>query len=42
MLEAEVTRAGGTYLYCDTDSLAIVASEEGGTLVSLVRTANAF
>jgi len=32
MLEAAVTRAGGTYLYCDTDSLAIVASEEGGTL----------
>ena len=30
MLEVEVTRAGGTYLYCDTDSLAIVASEEGG------------
>lgn len=32
MLEAEVRRAGGTYLYCDTDSLAIVASEEGGPL----------
>jgi hypothetical protein len=32
MLEAEVRRAGGTYLYCDTDSLAIVASEEGGSL----------
>ena len=32
MLEVEVTRAGGTYLYCDTDSLAIVASEEGGQL----------
>lgn len=32
MLEAEVTRAGGTYLYCDTDSLAIVASEKGGAL----------
>ena len=32
MLEVEVTRAGGTYLYCDTDSLAIVASKEGGTL----------
>ena len=32
MLEVEVTRAGGTYLYCDTDSLAIVASNKGGTL----------
>jgi hypothetical protein len=32
MLEVEVTRAGGTYLYCDTDSLAIVSSEEGGQL----------
>jgi hypothetical protein len=32
MLEAEVTRLGGTYLYCDTDSLAIVASKEGGPL----------
>src|SRR5207248_2257949 len=33
LLETEVTRAGGTYLYCDTDSLAIVASEHGGTLL---------
>jgi hypothetical protein len=32
MLEAEVTRAGGTYLYCDTDNLGIVALEKGGTL----------
>ena len=32
MLEVEVSRAGGTYLYCDTDSLAIVASEHGGRL----------
>jgi hypothetical protein len=32
MLEAEVNRANGTYLYCDTDSLAIIASEEGGHL----------
>ena len=32
MLEVEVRRAGGTYLYCDTDSLAIVASQKGGTL----------
>ena len=32
MLEVEVSRMGGTYLYCDTDSLAIVASENGGPL----------
>jgi hypothetical protein len=32
MLDVEVTRAGGAYLYCDTDSLAIVASEKGGPL----------
>jgi len=32
MLEVEVTRAEGTYLYCDTDSLAIVASKKGDTL----------
>jgi hypothetical protein len=32
MLEVEVKRAGGTYLYCDTDSLAIVASKTGGPL----------
>jgi DNA polymerase elongation subunit (family B) len=32
LLEVEVKRAKGTYLYCDTDSLAIVASKKGGTL----------
>jgi hypothetical protein len=32
MLETEVASASGTYLYCDTDSLAIVASNEGGGL----------
>ncbi len=32
LLEAEVIRAKGTYLYCDTDSLAIMASKKGGTL----------
>jgi hypothetical protein len=32
MLEVEVARFGGTYLYCDTDSLAIVASKQGGPL----------
>lgn len=30
MLEWMVTDAGGTYLMCDTDSMAIVASEHGG------------
>jgi hypothetical protein len=30
MLERMVTDAGGTYLMCDTDSIAIVASEVGG------------
>ncbi len=29
-LEKMVTDAGGTYLMCDTDSMAIVASERGG------------
>ena len=32
MLEVEVVRLGGTYLYCDTDSLAIVASNSSGPL----------
>ncbi len=32
MLEVEVSAVGGTYLYCDTDSLAIVASELGNSL----------
>jgi hypothetical protein len=30
MLEKMVADAGGTYLMCDTDSMAIVASEHGG------------
>ena len=30
VLEKMVTDAGGTYLMCDTDSMAIVASESGG------------
>jgi len=30
LLEHEVTRAGGTYAFCDTDSMAIVASARGG------------
>src|SRR4029077_9627235 len=32
MIEVEGERAKGRYLYCDTDSLAIVASEHGGEL----------
>lgn len=30
LLERQVTDRGGTYLLCDTDSMAIVASETGG------------
>src|SRR5215471_9206396 len=30
MLERMVTDVGGTYLMCDTDSMAIVSSEQGG------------
>jgi hypothetical protein len=30
MLEKMVTDAGGTYLMCDTDSMAIVSSENSG------------
>src|SRR5208282_962779 len=32
MLEASVKKAGGTYLFCDTDSLCIVSSKNGGPL----------
>ena len=32
MLERCVTDAGGTYLFCDTDSLCIVASARGGVV----------
>jgi hypothetical protein len=32
LLERLVTDCGGTYAFCDTDSMAIVASEEGGFL----------
>jgi hypothetical protein len=32
MLEKMVKDAGGSYLMCDTDSMAIVASEHGGTV----------
>src|SRR5262249_41420221 len=30
MLERMVTDAGGSYLMCDTDSMAVVASQDGG------------
>ena len=30
MLEQSVTEAGGSYLFCDTDSLCIVSNERGG------------
>ena len=30
MLEVTVTEAGGSYLFCDTDSLCIVSNEHGG------------
>ena len=32
MTEESVNRKKGTYLFCDTDSLAIVSSEKGGSL----------
>lgn len=32
LLECLVTRAGGTYAFCDTDSMAIVSSREGGAV----------
>jgi hypothetical protein len=32
MLERCVTDQGGAYVFCDTDSMAIVAKREGGTI----------
>lgn len=32
ILETLVTKAGGAYAMCDTDSMAVVATEEGGSL----------
>ena len=32
LLERAVTDAGGAYAFCDTDSMAIVATEMGGTI----------
>ncbi|GEM_PF-183446 len=32
LLEALVTESGGSYAFCDTDSMAIVASEHGGLI----------
>ncbi|MDQ2889971.1 MAG: DNA polymerase [Gemmatimonadota bacterium] len=34
LLETMVTEAGGTYAFCDTDSMAIVATPSGGILPS--------
>jgi hypothetical protein len=34
MLEQSVSNAGGTYLFCDTDSLCIVGSQDGGLVPS--------
>jgi hypothetical protein len=34
LLQADIEAAGGTYLACDTDSLLVVASEEGGLVPS--------
>lgn len=33
LLEHSVTNEGGTYAFCDTDSMAIVATQQGGTLI---------
>jgi hypothetical protein len=30
LVEHQLTKAGGTYAFCDTDSMAIVATEDGG------------
>lgn len=30
LLEHEVTQAGGTYAFCDTDSMAVIATQHGG------------
>jgi hypothetical protein len=32
MLERAITDAGGTWMFCDTDSMAIVATEHGGVI----------
>jgi hypothetical protein len=32
ILEQEVNDAGGTYVFCDTDSMAVVARPQGGTV----------
>lgn len=34
LLEIEVTRAGGQWAFCDTDSMAIVATPDGGDLIA--------
>lgn len=34
LLEQQVTTAGGTYTFCDTDSMAIVATRKGAQLIN--------
>jgi hypothetical protein len=34
LLERSVTDAGGSWVFCDTDSMAIVATEHGGELIA--------
>lgn len=34
LLEHAVEAAGGTWMFCDTDSMAIIASADGGDLIS--------
>jgi hypothetical protein len=35
LLEPTISDAGGTWMFCDTDSMAIVATEDGGDLIHL-------
>lgn len=34
LLELSITDAGGTWIFCDTDSMAIVATQHGGDLIA--------
>jgi hypothetical protein len=34
LLEHAVEAAGGTWMFCDTDSMAIVATQHGGDLIA--------
>ncbi|HSS98205.1 MAG TPA: hypothetical protein VLK33_14290, partial [Terriglobales bacterium] len=40
MLEKSITEAGGSYLFCDTDSMCIVGSEKGGHVSCSTGTGN--